>query len=270
MPLRKCHSRPADPPRQFKPVGLQNRGKNLAGRFDPDDVPIITQTVEEEIAQDFQEASKWARAHSQLNFEKPSDFTLREETIVVEEGESENFDPYQFRRQPIDSTEVFNISNELGIPTKKGGRTSIGVSTGELSEAPPTHDIPRLKTQETWWAFQQDTARELIDEIRASKDWPAGSADRAGYIIVYYFLQRFTDKEIAEELPDMFSSANACKKFRQGLVKFASKMFARDPDTPMKSGREYWDSLPDLPEPKHYPRTINGSYGSTMAVGNRK
>jgi hypothetical protein len=192
---------------------------------------------------------------------------LKEETIVVEEGESETFDPYQFRRQPIDSTEVFAISNELGIKPKQGHLPSL--STGELSGA-PVRGIPRLKTQKTWWAFQQDTVRELIDEIRSSKDWPAGSADRAGYIIMYYFLERYEDKEIAEEIPDVFPSANACKKFRQGLVKFASELFHRDPERPMESLRQWRDSLPDLKPPKHYPRTIHGNYGSTMAIGNRK
>ena len=227
MLSRRYSSHPIDPqPRRFKPVGAHNRGKNLAGRFDPDDVPIITQTVEEEIAQDFQVASKWAKDHYHDKFEKPSDFTLRIESIEEEENECENYDPHQHRR--TDAAEVFAISEKLGIKQKGAPR---GMSIGELSDA-PTRGIPRLKTSKTYWAFRSDMVQELIRELDESRGWPKGSDKRAGYVIMYYYLERWEDKEIAAEIPEIFPSAKAVKMFRQRLVRFANGLFYRESGRP--------------------------------------
>ena len=246
-------------------MGVLNRGRNLAGRNGPDDVPIVkldVPTLAEEIAK--------ANARRELYEEETapsSNFTLRADSAYQDEKDSDHFETYQFKEQ-MDNA----LLREFGIERVPKGQ-GVGVSVGELSGS-PSRGTPRRYSKKTWWAAHVDKVRELLKSIAASDKWPTGSDKRAGYVILYCYMERWEDQEIYDELlryacsqqtPDLFPSPGSVKSFRTGLVKYAFELFGPDPDAEPEGWKNWRERVHPINTKSPWLRVA--VHNSTLGVG---
>jgi hypothetical protein len=225
---------------------VRNRGRNLVGRTDPDDVPTVTQelpTLAEEIgkANDAWRAvyeEETAYSLSARSKMQAIDYTLRTDDDKRYEKGGKCFDPWQFKESP-DNAVLADFSIERLPP---GGVS--GISSGSIAGSPTR--APRRPNKKTWWAFRADKVEELVASIAASSDWPPGSDKRAGYIVLYYFKERRKDQETHKLIPKVFESAEAVKQFRKRLNEYAAELFGTDPDAKPESLKHWAQKLPDI------------------------
>jgi hypothetical protein len=251
LPLPVPVVRPRDP----KAVGVRNRGRNLVGRTDPDDVPIAKQESPSP-AEAITKANAWREVYKE-EVSQPSHFTLRTDDARKYENGSDNFDAYQFREQ-TDNALLAAFSIERLPP---GGVS--GISSGAITGSPTRG--PRHPKKKTWWAFHKDKVEELVRNIAASSDWPPGSDKRAGYIVLYFFQQSFEVEEIHKEIPKVFASANAVEQFKKGLVNYAFELFGPDPDAKPESFKKWAQKLPDIKSKLSW--SLVAVHSSTLGVG---
>lgn len=264
MPRLRAFQLPLSVPvvrgRQQKAVGVANRGRFLAGRNDPADIPIAE--IKLQLRKEDERAQKWY-SKNHKKFKQPSDFTLRAFNPYAPTGGRAftQFDPVMDNSgnpiaaapaeyQPLADGDSDESSEQRAYQdlSLSGNTDGYILNTGQL---PGTKlSGPRPETKKTWWIFRDDKVKEFLDHLATLPRWNK-LIDRVRAVITFYYRQSLDDVGLVAHLGGyLFESEDAVKLFRKRMVELGYKLHGPDPDfeetTKTKSLKSWLKASPDL------------------------
>jgi len=97
----------------------------------------------------------------------------------------------------------------------------------------------RRATEKTWWIFDGKLLREFLRPLYNPKNMER--AEKAIFVLYYYYLQNRTDEEIWDER-SFFRDVKSVKQYRRSIVDKGAEMFKdQKPESTWHGRRGVWD-----------------------------